>query len=81
MKKKIILSLVVIAINILPVSCMETNDSTKEGFKSVCEQAQEVISECIGNSIFIKSCGEGRDASRIIKAKDCEEVLKILRGG
>ena len=79
--KKIILSLAVIVINLFPVSCMETNDSTKGEFKSVCEQAQEVISECIGNSIYIQSCGEGRDASRIIKAKDCEEVLKILRGG
>ena len=76
-KRQIIILLIA---NLIPVSCME-KEVAPEQQKSICDQAKDIISECVGGRVYISSCGRNEDAKRIISAKDCDEVLTLLKGG
>ena len=76
--RKLIQILILLTINLLPVSCM---DQDVGEIKPPCEQAKDIISECIGGRIHFESCNDdSKDVLEILSAKGCQEVLTILKG-
>ena len=57
------------------------NQEVEDDLKSSCEQAQDIISDCIKGRVYLESCNDSsEDVLGILSAKGCEEVLKILKG-
>ena len=79
--KKLIQILILLTVNLFPVSCVDKDLQDEVGVQSSCEQAQDIISDCIGGRIYLESCNDGsEDVLEILSAKGCEEVLLILKG-
>ena len=79
--RKLIQILILLTVNLFPVSCMDKEKQNVGVLKTPCQQAQDVISDCIGGRVYLESCNdESEDVLGILSAKGCEEVLKILKG-
>lgn len=80
--RKFLQILTILTVNLFPVSCMDKeNQEVEDDLKSSCEQAQDIISDCIKGRVYLESCNDSsEDVLGILSAKGCEEVLKILKG-